>query len=350
MTKTTDQPLQQKLSATWPTRDWRESHVVLAVSGGLDSVAMLQAVLAIKRGCGGRGQVHVAHFNHRRRSEADADQEWVESLCRSLNVAYTVESGDIAALAAIQGDGWEAAARSARYEFLRQTAEKLGARFVAVAHTADDQVETVLQRIVRGTGIAGLRGIPFARPLSPGVALVRPLLNVRRQEVLAYLEAIGQTFRSDASNADLQYTRNRLRHELLPTLRTYYNADVDAALLRMASQACETQELITKLATDLAGMCVDVELLSGVDSNESSVSARVRIDCRALTDQSPLLIREVCKLAWTRANWPLQAMGFEEWRLLADCAVSQTALPPGNLPGNIRVRREANLLILEAAG
>ena len=101
-----------------------------------------------------------------------------------------------------RGDGWEAAARAARYRFLRETAEKSGRDYVAVAHTVNDQVETVVHRVLRGTGLDGLAGIPRHRPLSPRVTLVRPLLSVNRLEILQYLADIGQDFRTDETNSD----------------------------------------------------------------------------------------------------------------------------------------------------
>jgi tRNA(Ile)-lysidine synthase len=153
---------EQKLACSWPPEQWREVTVLLAVSGGLDSVALLRGMLSIQPP--GPGRLVVAHFNHRLRSQdSDADQAFVQELCHTLDVAC--EHGQPADLLCSTGaSGLEAAAREARYTFLRNTAERLGARYVATAHTADDQIETNVQRILRGTGIAGLSGIPHTRP------------------------------------------------------------------------------------------------------------------------------------------------------------------------------------------
>jgi tRNA(Ile)-lysidine synthase len=215
-------------------------------------------------------------------------------------------------------------------------AERLGARYVAVAHTADDQVETVLHRIVRGTGLAGLAGMPFARPLSPSVALVRPLLLARRRDVLQYLSEIGQDFREDASNEDWRFTRNRLRHGLLPLLRRQYNPDVDAALLRLAAQAGEAQKLLAEQAALLADRFVVVE--AGRD---------VRIDCSQLADKPRLILREVCKAAWARAGWPQQDADFDLWQQLAELVMHpESGAPTLNLPGNIRAARQGEEIVL----
>lgn len=329
--------LEQRLEENWPARAWADSHVVLGVSGGADSVAMLCAMVRLKSTCVGSGKLFVAHLNHGiRAADADADEAWLASLCGRLGVPLEVGKMDVAAIAANQGDGWEAAARTARYDFLLQTAERLGARFVATAHTVDDQVETVLHRILRGTGIEGLSGMRRTRPLSASVALVRPLLAVQRREVLEYLNAIGQDYRNDATNQDTKWTRNWLRHELLPQLRERCNRKVDIALCRLAAQAREAQELICGVAVGYARDCVSMS------------PERVRIDCTKLSGQPRIIVREVCKLAWSEAGWPEQAMGFDQWQQLA-ALVGGADQKVVNLPGNVRALREERFLVLERA-
>jgi tRNA(Ile)-lysidine synthase len=348
MDETNNSAVACRLAADWPPGEWRDTHVVLAVSGGADSVALLRGMNAIKVGCGGAGKLHVSHLNHGLRgAEADEDAAWLANLCERLGVPFITAKADVTLLAAEQGDGWEAAARTARYDFLRQTAERLGARFVATAHTADDQVETVLQRIVRGTGLAGLAGIPRSRPLSNSVALVRPMLTLRRSDVIEYLKELGQEFRVDASNQDARFTRNRLRHELLPLIRERFSDDVDGALSRLATQAAEAQGVIEALAADIAAECVTVE---HVGDRESRLALRVRIECSRLAGTPAIVVREVCKAAWRDANWPLQAMGFDEWRLLASMAGDCREQSVVNLPGNIRAHREGKLLVCESPG
>lgn len=334
-----DQPereeFERRLAASWPVREWTGSHVVVAVSGGADSVSLLRALIAIKQGAGGAGRLFVAHLNHGARGgEADADAAWVASLSSRLGVEYIGEQADVGELAAGEGDGWESAARTARYEFLLRTAERIGARFVATAHTANDQVETVLHRILRGTGIEGLAGIPRVRQLSASVVVVRPLLEFDRTDVCNYLRAVGQDFRTDSTNADRRWTRNRLRHELLPLLRSKFNAQVDDAIRRLALQAAEVHRC---LAAEAAGILVDCATLAkGV----------VVIDCAKLGSHPAVLVREVLKLAWRRHSWPEQAMGFDDWQTLASLVRGSEARSV-NFPGHVRARRKANELVLE---
>ena len=232
----------------------------------------------------------VAHVNHRLRgSDSDADEAFVRDLCSSLGVPCRVKSVDVAALAA--GGNLEATARGVRYAFFGEVAAEVSAAWVATAHTADDQAETVLHRLIRGTGLQGLRGIaanmvlpsplagegggasppgegwrpggasvsPLTRledsPPSPArgegkIRLLRPLLTLTRADVLAYLVALNQPYREDASNADTRFTRNRIRHELLPLLRTF-NPDVVSALAHLAEHANEAHEAITLAAGEL---------------------------------------------------------------------------------------------------
>ncbi|MCC7083595.1 MAG: tRNA lysidine(34) synthetase TilS [Pirellulales bacterium] len=316
-------PLERALATNWPPELWCDVSVVAAVSGGADSVALACALVKFKREFGGPGRLCVAHFNHRLRAEADGDAEFVRRLAGQLGVAYECCESDAAAPAASRGDGIEAAARQERYAFLRQAAERLGARYVATAHTADDRVESILFNILRGTGLAGLDGIPRARPLSAAVTVIRPLLEVRRSELLSYLDARGQGYRVDLTNRSLDFTRNRLRHELLPALREQYRFDIDHSLLRLGNIAADAQRLIERLAEELLDRC----LLP----NEAGSTGVVRLDTRPLHHQDRHLIREMFVILWRRQGWPLQAMGFHKWDALAVLSLATEPSPTGGI-------------------
>src|SRR5262249_25956730 len=160
--------------------------------------------------------------------DSDNDEVFVAALCTRLvaeGATLDCRSNriDVASLARERGANLESVAREARYGWLAEVAREAGAGWVATGHTADDQAETVLHRLRRGTGLRGLCGIPVRRPLAPGIEVVRPLLRVTRAQVLNYLRALGQDFREDRSNSDPRFTRNRIRHELLPLLAEHYN-------------------------------------------------------------------------------------------------------------------------------
>jgi tRNA(Ile)-lysidine synthase len=314
---------------------WAETHVVVAVSGGADSCALLAALVQLR--AAGGGEIVAAHFNHGLRgAAAEADAEFVCDFGERLGVRVVVGRGDVASAAALVGDGLEAAARTARYQFLLEIAQRHGARYVATAHTADDQVETILHRIVRGTGIAGLAGMRAARPMSEAVTLVRPLLALRRSDVLDYLAARGLAHRDDETNAETRFTRNRIRRELLPRLRADYNVDVDAALLRLGQLAGENQSVIAELVEHLLTAAVQL------------AAEQVVVQSPLLARQPRYLVRELFVEIWRRKNWPQQAMGFVEWEALAEMLFAQCdALPrQRTFPGNIQATKKGEQLAL----
>ena len=213
--------------------------VVVAVSGGADSLCLLHVLRALQPEHG--AQLHVAHLDHRfRGEEAACEARAVAGLAQDWGLACTVEAVDVPALMAREGLSAEEAGRQARYRFLAHVAARVGARAIALGHTADDQVETVLAHLLRGSGPLGLRGM---RPVSPpapwmveGLApsvplrLVRPLLEVTRGETEAYCAALGLNPARDPWNEDRRFQRVRLRREVIPLLETL-NPQVREALL-----------------------------------------------------------------------------------------------------------------------
>lgn len=314
-------------------------------------MALLLALYQLKRVHGGRGELAVAHFNHGLRPEADADEAWLQDICVQLSLPFVTGRGDVHVLAAEQGDGIEAAARSARLAFLKKSAGERGARFVVTAHTADDQVETVLFRVLRGTGIAGLAGIHRVRALSEATSLIRPMLSICREEVVVYLHALNQDWRDDASNRETVHTRNRIRHELLPLLRRKFNPQVDNALLRLARQAGATDELIQDAVDETKKRCVHIECVH-IENVESTANEKqrvvVQIDAGRLSLECGLLIAEVCRATWREAGWPEQAMTESHWLRLVDLVCECSAPSREHLPNGILAEREKDKLILTA--
>jgi tRNA(Ile)-lysidine synthase len=328
-------PIECRLAATWPPESWQDVSALVAVSGGADSVGLLRGLVALK--ASGAGSLAVAHFNHRLRREAADDARFVADLAQRLGLRCELGEGSAAAAAALEGDGLEAAARGQRLAFLQAAAERLGARYVALAHMADDQAETVLHRMIRGTGIAGLAGMHRARPLGPAVTLIRPLLTFRRSEIRDYLSDIGQRFREDASNMNPAFTRNRIRLDLLPRL-AQYNPEVTAALARLAETARDAQQVIDAHV---------VELLDRAVSTPSGAPDQNSINCRVLAGKNRHLVRELFVALWRNRNWPQQSMGFAEWDALAALVLDGNVSPASlNLPGNIRAQKTGEQLTL----
>jgi tRNA(Ile)-lysidine synthase len=300
--------------------------LVVAVSGGPDSVALVRALVALLP----EGSVTIAHLNHQLRgADSDADEEFVRRLHATLQpagVRLWCQRLDVAAGAA--GGNLEAAARRLRYDWLARVAADAAAAWVATGHTA----ETVLHRLIRGTGLGGLRAIAERRRLAPGIRLVRPLLTVRRAEVLDYLRSLGQPYREDRSNADLRYTRNRIRHELLPLLAGY-NPAIASVLTRLARQAAEV---------DRGQAAAARALLAAAERPRAG--AVLVFDRRPLARASRHTVRDMFRLVWRRAGWPQGDMSFAAWDRLAAVALGELAAV--DLPGGIHARSRPNVVQL----
>lgn len=219
--------------------------VIAAVSGGPDSVAMLLVLLELRERFG--FEVVVVHFDHQLRPNSRRDLDWVRELSARLAVPFFSGEGDVALAAVEQGTGIEDAARRMRYGFLGFVAEKERADAIATGHTADDQAETVLMRIIRGSGVRGIRGMLPVSDVPGGGAqrLVRPLLELRRADTMVICQAADIAPLHDPSNDDPRYTRNHIRHETLAALRAV-NPDVHDALLGLAASAREVFEGVEK--------------------------------------------------------------------------------------------------------
>ena len=226
--------------------------LVVAVSGGPDSLAMLYALHRLESEID--VVLHVAHLDHRLRGkDSAADAEFVAQTCAKLDVDCMVKAEDVLAFQKERRLSLEEAAREVRYRFLAGVAERIGANAVALGHTSDDQVETVVMNIVRGSGLRGLRGmIPTSRRRIAGsqVTLFRPLLNLSKQDTIAYCEALNLAPRSDESNRSPDMTRNRVRLGLLPILRDINPAFGDA-VLRLSRNADDALAVVDK-AVDAA--------------------------------------------------------------------------------------------------
>jgi tRNA(Ile)-lysidine synthetase-like protein len=222
--------------------------LLLAVSGGPDSLCMADAIITLQQ------ELHVApviaHLDHQLRGEdAHADARFVQAFAQQRQVPCIVEAMDVAEIARAEHLSIEVAARQARYHFLGTAAQSAEARYIVLAHHAGDQAETVLLRLLRGTGIYGLRGMRPTSPLNmpgatfPHLTLLRPLLTISRAEIERYCQHRNLVPRHDATNDELHHTRNRIRHELLPLLEQY-NPGIRKVLVRLAETATTDTEII----------------------------------------------------------------------------------------------------------
>lgn len=273
--------------------------LLVAVSGGPDSVCLLHLLLQLRSALGVK--LHGAHLHHQLRgAEADADATYVVWLSKQLDVQMTVEQRDVRGYRAKRGGlSLEEAAREVRYSFLAEVAAAVGAGVVAVGHTADDQVETILLHLLRGSGLEGLRGMRArSRWPLPGteLALVRPLLGVGRGETQAYCAAVGLSPRSDSSNRWPNLARNRVRTELIPLLESF-NPGIRQALLRIAAAADADLGYIEEAVLPLWGPVV------------SEDGAGAAIDNKAFSELPPSLQRHLLRAAIRSVAGDLRDIG-----------------------------------------
>ncbi len=242
--------------------------VIAGVSGGPDSLCLM----GVLRASGYR--LIVAHFNHKLRPDSDADANIVEQTAGRLNLASVIESGNVRSFAEEEKLSIEEAARILRYRFLMEQARRFKAQAVAVGHTADDQVETVLMHFVRGAGLAGLKGMShrtILKTFDPEIPVVRPLLDVWHEETIVYCAANGFRPRHDPSNASLDFFRNRLRHLLIPTLESY-NPRFREVVWRTSSSLAGDYEIISNVLDEAWKKCVTQETADFVAFDSSALT------------------------------------------------------------------------------
>ena len=302
------------------------SHILCAVSGGADSVCLLHWLKG--RAAENGFTLTAAHFNHRLRgAESDRDAAFVEKLCREWKVSCVVGTGDVSGEARRRGAGIEETARALRYDFLEETAEKLGAGLIATAHNANDNVETMLLHLIRGSGLQGLTGIRPRRG-----KLIRPFLTTTRAEILAYLEAHALPHVEDSTNADTAYARNRLRHQVIPLLE-----ELNPALIQRLS------DTVGYLRAD--NDYLTAQAMAAIRGAEPTVTGGLVLPADAIArSPDPIAVRSVGAL--------LGRLGAHQYRsahLLSVVELARSGHPSGSvdLPHGLTARRAYGLLVLE---
>lgn len=320
--------------------------VGVAVSGGADSVALLLLLLELREKLG--IVLSVVHFNHKLRGKAsDVDEKFVKRLAAKHGLEFHCSSLRVAKKAKKEGANLEDAARRARYDYFRSLTESGACTRMAVAHTADDQAETVLAHLLRGTGITGLGGIhPVPGPV------VRPLLDSRRSELRAYLRARKQTWREDLTNRDTRRMRARIRKKLLPLLEKQFQPEIVGHLVALANLAREDEafwDAITEERVRALAQKSDGKLQIAIEDlvkpwKEKKLNTEVAENTESLEETKALskrMVRRIVKETKQRAG-QLGARNVEAVLELARRGQSGSAL---SLPGGVEVRRERETLV-----
>ena len=347
-------PFARRLLSEWRRLELpeAESCVVLAVSGGADSMAMLLACDELRKAKRLTHNFVVAHLDHGLRgSQGALDARWVSGQANRYGFQFVTSRIDVNARVSVSRDNLEQAARRARYEFLADTARAQGAQFVLLAHTLDDQAETVLLRLLRGSGAAGLGGMRAIRPLSNAViegvaeaangaaSLVRPLLGwARRADIEEYCRERGQEFLKDAMNEDMRFARVRVRRQMLPLLRLF-NPRVEQTLSRTATLLREDAAALDIIATEL--------LREATVSGEAASHA---LDVRRVTQAPAALRRRVLRLWLGERRGDLRRIEAVHIRAVESLLKGERGGRVIELPGGGRVERRGKSLRYMASG
>lgn len=315
--------------------------VIVAVSGGADSTALLLALHELKNSSKLQINICVAHLDHKLRETSSKDARWVAELAKKLGYESVTGRSQVAETARSTGDNLEQAAREARYAFLERTAKRKSANYVLTGHTMNDQAETVLLRLMRGSAGGGLGGMEHIRPLgkSKSIKLVRPLMWARRSETEAYCRLRKTEFLTDEMNADQKFARVKVRHQLLPLMQSFNNNIVEA-LSRTASQLREDAAV---LLNDSDALLRRAAVLDHVEDE----TATPALDVKVLANAPPALRRRALRqwIAGARGNTRrlemVHLLAVE--KLLEGTAGGRVV----ELPGGLRVKRKRGQLEFE---
>ncbi len=324
--------------------------ILLGVSGGPDSVALLSLIYNTSRTNPPYSEIFIAHLNHSIRGrESDEDEQFVAVLAEKYSVSLITEKRDIIEIARERKISLEEAARDERYKFFESAAEKADANVIAVGHNADDNAETILHRIIRGTGITGVSGIRPKRKLTPisAVSLVRPLLFTWRKDITAYLEEEDLSYRIDSTNIEKDKLRNRIRMELIPQLEKNYNAKIKKSLVTLGETAVQNCDYMEAKAKTL----FEEVLVNGEAITEASVSVTKSLDTIVLDinklKKSPQILQQmIIKEAIVRLDIPLKKLSYKNYKNILNILNSKKTVVNNIVKEYLNVRVEGNELHL----
>jgi tRNA(Ile)-lysidine synthase len=301
-----------------------QEKVLCAISGGPDSVALAHALKTLPF------PLVLAHVDHQLRKTSARDARFVRTLAQRWDVPYYVEKVAVKAQAKKRGSGIEETARHLRYAALQKVAEKTKCSVIVTAHTADDQSETVLMNFLRGAGSTGLAGIPWVREMTPTIRLIRPFLEVERSEVMAYLKRHQLPYRTDPSNRSGRFTRNRIRHRLLPLLEKEYPG--------LRKRLVQTGEIFREESA-LWNRQIQMEFNKTVRQDNKKIA----VDLTRLLGYHKAVARRILRHLLTGISFPDSERVFH-------LAYSPNGHRPIQLTGGVQVEKKGKELIIHSRG
>jgi len=310
--------------------------IVLAVSGGADSIALLYAMHALVSDNVIEAKLICAHVNHQLRGvQSDGDQAFVIEHATKLDIPVVVEAVDVKGYAATQRLSMETAGRKLRLACVAKVARSHGCRWIATGHQKNDNAETIIQRLSRGTGFRGLAGIRPQRPWDGELRLASPLLDCTREEVAAYLQARNVTWREDRSNADCAHRRNFIRHRLLPTLQNQSSEFLIETLSSLATSAERLCRQNMRHAEEAATQSV------------TSTDEEALIDAAALVKLPRIVAVELIRQQLVKLNCGERNLARRHYESILRLAQSEHPRGKRTIPGGLLVVRDGDKIVLQ---
>lgn len=308
----------------------RGDKIVIGVSGGPDSMALLFMLNSLKSELG--LSLYVAHLNHKLRKDASRDMRFVEKISRDLNLPFFSDEADIKKLA--KKGSLEEIARQERLKFLFKAAKKFKANKIALGHTKDDQAETVLMRILRGTGLYGLRAIVPRRRIN-GFTIIRPLIEIERAEIYKFLKKIKIKPRIDSTNFQDIYFRNKIRNQLLPALKKNYNRNIKDILSFLAENAGLDYDYL---------YAVSLSAFERIKVKATGV--KIVLELGGFLKLHPAIQRMVMRIAFQKLSGSLRRLNFRHWKELEDLLSNRPATSIVDLPAKTMVQKEKGRIVI----
>ncbi|NQS99539.1 MAG: tRNA lysidine(34) synthetase TilS [Candidatus Omnitrophica bacterium] len=311
--------------------------VIVALSGGPDSVALLYVLARLKKDW--RLHLHIAHLNHLlRKNEAEEDSKFVLSLAKKLDYPISCESINVKDFAKRKKLSIEEAARKLRYDFLVKTAKENGANKIALGHNWNDQAETVLMRFLRGSGISGLRGMPAKRELS-GCLIIRPLIEIKREQIMNFLKAKKISYRIDSSNLENSFLRNKTRNSLIPLLEKEFNPNIKQRLVSFAENvSCDSDFLQSEGIRRFKAVRI------GASQTEIALNAG------KLSSLHEALQKLVCRMAIKQLKGDLRRIDYRHWKELDELVKQRPTNSVVDLPGGVSAIKKRERVVFYNRG
>jgi len=316
----------------------KHDRILVGLSGGPDSIVLLHILSQLRKEY--MLDIYIAHLDHKFRGEqSTSDRKFCEDIAGKSGFDIVCEEIDVPKIIKKEKISPEEAARQARYDFFERVARKKNITKIAVGHTRDDQAETVLMRLIRGSGMLGLGGVAPVKDIH-GITVIRPVIEISRSRIDSFIKEFGLEFRHDSSNDDVSFTRNRIRHELFPYLEGKFNPNIKEVLANMAENLRVENEFLEKFARrKFKGM---------VRKNKSGA---IEIDIKKFRKQPEAMRKRIFRSSLEALKGNLRRFTYQHWKEVKDLIESRPGNSIVDLPGDINiVKRKESLLIEKRTG